>query len=166
MKKVLAFLVSLFFLSCLTGCLLVPKDTEPVEQIGEGTLGSYYVKITDHFVAKTISGKDVFILSFDFTNNNSSGVSAASALGLTLFQSGIELTGVTTSRRLNVVAATKRNRAMNGNIPPHMYVIEDMAIDGLLILQDVTCAVYSAPPHGVPRKVFDCLADYIKASQA
>lgn len=91
MKKVLAFLVSLFFLSCLNGCLLVPKDTEPVEQIGEGTLGSYYVKITDHFVAKTISGKDVFILSFDFTNNNSSGVSAASALGLTLFQSGIEL---------------------------------------------------------------------------
>lgn len=79
---------------------------------------------------------------------------------------GIELTGVTTSRRLNVVAATKRNRAMNGNIPPHMYVIEDMAIDGFLILQDVTCAVYSAPPHGVPRKVFDCLADYIKASQA
>ena len=91
MKKVLAFFVSLLFLSCLTGCLLVPKDTEPVEQIGEGTLGSYYVKITDHFVAKTISGKDVFILSFDFTNNNSSGVSAASALGLTLFQSGIEL---------------------------------------------------------------------------
>lgn len=91
MKKTLALIVSLFLLSCLTGCLLVPKDTEPVEQIGEGTLGSYYVKITDHFVAKTISGKDVFILSFDFTNNNSSGVSAASALGLTLFQSGIEL---------------------------------------------------------------------------
>lgn len=79
---------------------------------------------------------------------------------------GIELTGVTTSRRLNVVAVTKRNRAMNGNIPPHMYVIEDMAIDGLLILQDVTGSVYSASLHGVPRKVFDCLADYIKASQA
>lgn len=59
MKKVLAFFVSLLFLSCLTGCLLVPKDTEPVEQIGEGTLGSYHVKITDHFVAKTISGKDL-----------------------------------------------------------------------------------------------------------
>lgn len=55
---------------------------------------------------------------------------------------GIELTGVTTSRRLNVVAVTKRNRAMNGNIPPHMYVIEDMAIDGLLILQDVTRNIF------------------------
>ncbi len=79
---------------------------------------------------------------------------------------GIELTGVTTSRRLDVVAATKRNRAMNGNIPLDMYVIEDMAIDGLLILQDVTGDVYSATPHGVPRKAFNCLADYVKASHA
>lgn len=79
---------------------------------------------------------------------------------------GIELTGVTTSRRLNVVSVTKRNRVMNGNIPPNMYVVEDMAIDGLLILQDATGAVYSAPPHVVPCKVFDSLTDYVKASQA
>lgn len=79
---------------------------------------------------------------------------------------GIELTGVTTSRRLNVVSVTKRNRVMNGNIPLNMYVVEDMAIDGLLILQDATGAVYSAPPHVVPCKVFDSLTDYVKASQA
>lgn len=79
---------------------------------------------------------------------------------------GIELTGVTSSRRLNVVSVTKRNRAMNGNIPPNMYVIEDMAIDGLLILQDATGAVYSVPPHALSRKVFDSLTDYVKASQA
>lgn len=91
MKKALAFIVSLFLLSCLTGCFLSPNDTRPVEQNGEGTLGSYYVKVTDHFAAKTVSGKDVFILSFDFTNNGGHGVTAASALGLTLFQSGIEL---------------------------------------------------------------------------
>lgn len=78
---------------------------------------------------------------------------------------GIELTGVTTSRRLDVVAVTKKNRAMNSNIPPHMYVVEDMAIEGLVILQDATGSVYSAPPHGLPRKVFDSLADYVKASQ-
>lgn len=29
-----------------------------------------------------------------------------------------------------------------------------------------TAAVNSTPPRGVPRKVFYCLADYIKASQA
>lgn len=79
---------------------------------------------------------------------------------------GIELTGVTTSCRLNVVSVTKKNRVMNSSIPPDMYVIEDMAIDGLLILQDATGAVYSAPSHGVPRKAFNCLADYVKASQA
>lgn len=78
---------------------------------------------------------------------------------------GIELTGVTTSRRLNVVAVTKRNRAMNGNIPPHMYVIEDMSIDGLVVLQDASGAVYSASPNGTPSKVFESLSAYVKASQ-
>lgn len=91
MKKTLALIVSLFLLSCLTGCFFSPNNAKPVEQNGEGALGSYYVKITDHFAAKTVSGKDVFILSFDFTNNSGHGVTAASALGLTLFQSGIEL---------------------------------------------------------------------------
>lgn len=79
---------------------------------------------------------------------------------------GIELTGVTTSRRLDVVAVTKKNRAMNSNIPPLMYVVEDMAIEGLVILQDATGAVYSATPHGAPSRVFDSLADYVKAPQA
>ena len=91
MKKALAFIVSLFLLSCLTGCFLSPDASKPVEQNGEGTLGNYYVKVTDHFVTETFSGKDVLIISFDFTNNGSHGVTAVSALGLTLFQSGIEL---------------------------------------------------------------------------
>lgn len=79
---------------------------------------------------------------------------------------GIELTGVTTSRRLNVVAVTKKNRAMNSNISPDMYVIEEMAADGLLILQDASGAVYAAAPLGKPHKVFDSLTAYVKASQA
>lgn len=91
MKKASAFLVCLFLLFCLSGCFLDSDHSHPVEQNGEGTLGSYYVKVTDHFVSPTISGKDVLVLSFDFTNNGSSGVTAASALSLTLFQSGIEL---------------------------------------------------------------------------
>lgn len=89
MKKALAILVSLFLISCLAGCF--PNVFEPVEQDGEGTLGDYYVKVTDHFVTKTVTGKDVLILSFDFTNNNTTGASASSALRFTLFQSGIEL---------------------------------------------------------------------------
>ena len=86
MNRAAALVVCLFLLSCLTGCMTDLRDkTESVEQSGEGSLGSYYVKITDHFVASTATGKDVLILSFDFTNNGYSGVSAASALGLTLF---------------------------------------------------------------------------------
>lgn len=79
---------------------------------------------------------------------------------------GIELTGVTTSRRLDVVSVTKQERARNSCIPLNMYVIENMATDGLLILQDTTGIVYAATPHGEPRKVFDSLTAYVKASQA
>lgn len=79
---------------------------------------------------------------------------------------GIELTGVTTSRRLDVVAVTKQERAWNSCIPLDMYVIENLATDGLLILQDASGAVYAAAPLGKPHKVFDSLTAYVKASQA
>ena len=79
---------------------------------------------------------------------------------------GIELTGVTTSRRLDVVSVTKQERARNSCIPLNMYVIENMATDGLLILQDASGAVYAAAPLGKPHKVFDSLTAYVKASQA
>ena len=65
---------------------------------------------------------------------------------------GIELTGVTTSRRLDVVAVTKKSRAMNSNIPPHMYVVEDMAIDGLLILPERhRRRLFRSAPRGSPQ---------------
>ena len=79
---------------------------------------------------------------------------------------GIELTGVTTSRRLDVVSVTKQERARNSCIPLNMYVIENMATDGLLILQDASGAVYAAAPLGKPHKVFDSLTAYVNASQA
>lgn len=79
---------------------------------------------------------------------------------------GIELTGVTTSRRLNVVSVTEKNRVMNSRIPSDMYVIEDMAIYGLVVLQDASGAVYSiSPDEEVPSKVFESLAAYVMASQ-
>lgn len=90
-EKILAALVSLFLLSCLTGCSFSFNDSEPDIQNGEGTLGRYYVKVTDHFVSPDAGGNDILILFFDFTNNGEAGISAASALRLTLYQSGIEL---------------------------------------------------------------------------
>lgn len=73
---------------------------------------------------------------------------------------GVELTGITVSKRLDVVSVTKTERELS-SIPNGMYVIENMAIDGLLILQDSTGAIYSIAPHMQPQKVCASLAEYI-----
>lgn len=79
---------------------------------------------------------------------------------------GIELTGVTTSRRFDVVAVTKKSRAMYGSIPPYMYVIEDTAANGSVILQDATGAVYSISLREPIHKIFDSLTAYVKTVRA
>ena len=58
---------------------------------------------------------------------------------------GIELIGITVAKRLDVVSVTKAEREMS-NIPPAMYVIENIGIDGILILQDSSGKVYSIRP--------------------
>lgn len=75
---------------------------------------------------------------------------------------GIELTGITTSERLSVVTATIREKNLNKNILDNMYVVENTAIDGIIILQDETGAIYSVTPGKYPEKLFDSLSEYIK----
>ena len=77
---------------------------------------------------------------------------------------GIELTGVTTHERLSVVAVTKKERNMNPNIPANMYVIENIAIDGIVALQDETGKVYTISPNGTPKLVCGTLAEYVANS--
>lgn len=77
---------------------------------------------------------------------------------------GIELTGVTTHERLSVVSVTKREREMNSNIPANMYVIENIAIDGLVALQDETGKVYSVAPNEKPKLIFNSLSEYVENS--
>lgn len=77
---------------------------------------------------------------------------------------GIELTGVTTHERLSVVAITKRERELNSNIPINMYVIENVAIDGLVALQDETGKVYSVTPNGKPKLIYNSLSEYVESS--
>lgn len=76
---------------------------------------------------------------------------------------GIELTGVTTSSRLNVVSVTNKERPMNENIPSNMYVVEAVSREGLLILQDSKGTIYSVAPHGEPCKIFDSLTAYVNS---
>ena len=75
---------------------------------------------------------------------------------------GIEMTGVTVHKRLSVVEVTKKERDLNPNIPDNMYVIENIAIDGMLALQDETGKVYTITPNGEPKAVFNSLAEYVE----
>ena len=77
---------------------------------------------------------------------------------------GIELTGVTTHERLSVVSVTKKERNMNSNIPANMYVIENIAIDGIIALQDETGKVYTITPSGTPKLSYNSLSEYVEKS--
>lgn len=77
---------------------------------------------------------------------------------------GIELTGITTHERLSVVSVTKKKRNMNSNIPANMYVIENIAIDGIIALQDETGKVYTITPNGTPKLSYNSLSEYVEKS--
>lgn len=74
---------------------------------------------------------------------------------------GIELTGATKYKRLNVVDATMQERNLNSNFPKDMYVIENIGIDGILMLQDTKGYIYELHPYSKPTKQYDSLADYL-----
>lgn len=76
----------------------------------------------------------------------------------------IELTGVTIYKRLSVVSITKKERNINPNIPANMYVIENIAIDGLIALQDETGKVYTVTPNKTPKLSYNSLSEYIEKS--
>lgn len=78
---------------------------------------------------------------------------------------GIELTGVTHHERLSVVSVTEKERKMNPNIPMNMYVIENLAIDGIIALQDTEGRVYTIVPHGKVKKLCNSLSEYIEKSK-
>lgn len=51
---------------------------------------------------------------------------------------GIELTGIVCGKRLNVADVTLQERKLSDEFPKDMYVIENLGIDGLLLLQKQT----------------------------
>lgn len=79
--------------------------------------------------------------------------------------SSIELTGITNIDRLNVVSATKRERKLNSKIPDNMYVIENLAIDGFVVLQDAFGIIYYISPCYEPKKMFESLEEYIEVTR-
>lgn len=53
---------------------------------------------------------------------------------------------------------------MNSNIPANMYVIENIAIDGIIALQDETGKVYTITPNGTPKLSYNSLSEYVEKS--
>lgn len=73
---------------------------------------------------------------------------------------GHELTGVVSSKRLNVITATKREREINSKIPQTLYVVENTGIDGIIIWQDESGSVFQSMPYAQPRKIASSLIEY------
>ena len=89
-------------------------------------------------------------------------VEYVSELGATSFV-GHELTGVCSSKRLNVVEATINAREDYECASDKMYLLEDMHIDGITIWQIKNGSVYKIVPNEKAEKIADSLAEYIKA---
>lgn len=74
---------------------------------------------------------------------------------------GVELTGITKSKRRHVVIATKQEWEINPNVPRSMYVIENVAIDGIIAWQDSKGSVYQSTLNNGPVKIASSLAEYL-----
>lgn len=83
------------------------------------------------------------------------------ALRLDSMTDGNELTGVCGSKQLNVVPVTLEERS-NTTVPLDWYVLEQANIDGIVLWQDKSGAVYQTAPHIKPRKLCGSLAEYIE----
>ena len=78
---------------------------------------------------------------------------------------GIELTGIAKSEHRNVIFVTKQECGLNPQVPRNMYVVENVGIDGIIIWQDSSGAIYQSLPGKIPQKIFDNLSEYIKSKQ-
>lgn len=77
-----------------------------------------------------------------------------------------EMTGIVSSKRLNVVECTKFERESKDNFPSNMYIIEDTHFEGLIITQDSNGKVYELYQNGKCVLINKSLTDYIeKASK-
>lgn len=74
---------------------------------------------------------------------------------------GIELTGITASPRLSVVEVTKSERELN-KIPNDLYVIENIAIEGILLLQNSSGEIYEFSQNAKINKRYNSICEYLE----
>lgn len=73
----------------------------------------------------------------------------------------VEITGIAKSKNRNVISVTQREWGLNPLVEHNMYVVENLAIDGIIIWQDETGNIFESVPNKTLKKVADSLADYI-----
>ena len=76
---------------------------------------------------------------------------------------GIELSGISKSQRLNVVDMTKQEWELNPKVPHTLYVVENCAIDGIIIWQDEKGLIYQSQPNVEPKKIAKSLSEYVSS---
>lgn len=75
---------------------------------------------------------------------------------------GLELTGIIDADYLHVVTATKEKWRMHPRVPRNLYVVEDTAIDGIVIWQDEKGTIYKTSPHSEPVPIAASLEEFLK----
>jgi cell wall assembly/cell proliferation coordinating protein, KNR4-like protein len=73
----------------------------------------------------------------------------------------VEITGIAKAKSRDVVLVTKREWELNPQVNHNMYVVENLAIDGIIIWQDEVGHIYESMPYKEVKKVADSLAEYI-----
>lgn len=73
---------------------------------------------------------------------------------------GHEITGITSIPRMDVVAVTKLKRQVFSDIRTDLYVVENLYIDGCLILQAADGSIYESLPGNELIKIADSLVEY------
>lgn len=74
----------------------------------------------------------------------------------------IELTGIAKSKNRNVIEVTKREWELNPQVEHNLYVVENLAVDGVIIWQDETGYIYQSAPNKKADRIADSLVDYIE----
>lgn len=79
---------------------------------------------------------------------------------------GHELTGISSSNRINVVDVTINVKDSNQKIPSDLYVIEQTNIDGIIIWQDRDGLVYASNDTDAPRVIAKSIEEFLMANAA
>ena len=74
----------------------------------------------------------------------------------------LELTGLVDQKAFNVVEVTKREKDLN-NWDKDFYVISEIGIDSIVILQDEQGNIYESKLGMKPKQIYNNLLDYIKS---